>query len=181
MMIAPEPTQPTSFQSNQVANKPNFRDNPDNYKVVLYAEEYVPFFPPAFTVLILPFIAMFRKYHVHIASSSGSVANTKAPSKSSPSSGANYDDDFMLTFGFNSIQKQVKLSDIDTATVIEHINGMRDYGGWGIRKKLTNWRTTGYVSKNGCGIKLKLKNTKTKYVFSCDNPHTVVDIIGKYK
>ena len=122
-----------------------------------YFEEYVP---PFFPVLILAFPVMpfFYKYHVRID-----------------------DENNVLSFGYNtwltSSKKYDISKDIESVEVIDYINGLKEFGGWGIKMKLFTC-ATGYIAKNGPGIKLTTSNKRNVYYFNCDNPQQVCDIIN---
>jgi len=87
-----------------------------------------------------------------------------------------------LSFGFSSgcMQNSVDRSQILEAEEIEHINGFLDWGGYGIRKQLPSW-DTGYIARNGPGVRIKIKKSNGKeaeYTFSCHEPAEVVRILN---
>ena len=145
---------------------------------ILYNEEYMPPFAPVL-VIVFPLMPFFWKYHVRVVKSStdnNNDVNIKATSSNSTS----------LSFGYSSwlSSNTFNLDEIDTVQPISHINGLTEYGGWGIKMKLGNFGTTGYIAKNGPGIKLTATNKKgktKKYVFNCDNPQKVCDLINQHK
>eukprot|EP00977_Amphora_coffeiformis_P006448 scaffold1378_cov160-Amphora_coffeaeformis.AAC.4 len=62
---------------------------------------------------------------------------------------------------------------------IPHIKGVIDWGGYGIRKKLSTWET-GYIARNGPGIRMRFLDSdgKEKYVtFSCFDPEKLVTLL----
>lgn len=77
------------------------------------------------------------------------------------------------------MQNTLDRSVILEAEVIEHINGFLDWGGYGIRKQLPSW-DTGYVARNGPGVRVRVKKPdgkETNYTFSCRDPEAVVTIL----
>lgn len=91
-----------------------------------------------------------------------------------------------LSFGFSSGCMQIT---IDRSTIleverIEHINGFLDWGGYGIRKQLPSW-DTGYIARNGPGVRIKIQKVNGKgayYTFSCHDPDEVFRILnGNWK
>ena len=78
------------------------------------------------------------------------------------------------------MKRIVNRSDIISVEIVEHINGFFDWGGYGIRKQLPSW-DTGYIARNGPGVRLVMKNPKNGkelcYTFSCRQPDEVVPIL----
>jgi len=71
-------------------------------------------------------------------------------------------------------------SHLETVEAIEKISGLWDWGGYGIRKQLPSWET-GYLPKNGSGLRITLKDDKGKeraYTFICDEAERVADILS---
>jgi hypothetical protein len=120
----------------------------------LYEEEY---HPPLLPVLVLafPILPFFWRYHVRVTPK-------------------------YLSFGFNygiTTQKILK-DDIVEVSPIDYVNGLIEWGGWGIRRNLS-WET-GYIAKNGPAIRIvtKTRNNKRKvFVFSCDDPKFVCELL----
>ena len=86
-----------------------------------------------------------------------------------------------LSFGFSSgcMQNTFAREDILEAEEVEHIHGFFDWGGYGIRKQLPSW-DTGYIARNGPGVKIKVKKSNGKeacYTFSCHDPAAVVNLL----
>ena len=129
----------------------------------IFHEEYPPPFRPLL-LLVFPILPIFWTYRVDIA-------------------------DKHLTFGYSYAYKVIeKNSSIITATPIEHVNGLKSWGGWGIRINLSG--EIGYIAKNGRAVRIEVKNKKdnndnadddekTKvYVFSCDEALRVCRILN---
>jgi len=129
----------------------------------LYDEEYHPPFLIAL-VLCPPVAPFFWKYHVRVT-------------------------DTHLEFGYSSrlVHDKVDRTRIINVEVIDYIDGLFDFGGWGYRKNL-QWET-GYIPKNGSGLKLTYKRPPKKNgqvsedpmvsYFLCDNPQEVYDLLTK--
>jgi hypothetical protein len=92
-----------------------------------YEEEYHPPFLPAL-LIVPPFLPLFWNYHVRVSDSKLEVG-------------------YSFPFHFE-IERQF----IRSAEVMDHINGLTQWGGWGYRKNLA-WET-GLIAKNGPGIRL---------------------------
>jgi hypothetical protein len=92
-----------------------------------------------------------------------------------------------LSFGYSwkMARKSVDRSQVSSATAIPHINGLTQWGGWGIRLGLSLTRQTGYIAKNGPGVRITIRNgTKNKesiYVFNCGDPDKVCEILNSTK
>jgi hypothetical protein len=117
-----------------------------------YHEE---FFPPFLPVLVLvPFLLpVFWKYHVDVS------------------------EDF-LDFGYSMVRKSVALSQIQSATPIPDINGLTQWGGWGIRYNLAG--EIGYIVTNGPGVRIRVSNGEQKeqvYVFNCKDPDKICSLL----
>lgn len=117
-----------------------------------YHEE---FFPPFLPVLALvPFLLpVFWTYHVDVTEES-------------------------LDFGYSMVHKSVTLSQIKSSTPILAINGLTQWGGWGIRYNLAG--EIGYIVKNGPGVRITVSNGEEKeqvYVFNCKDPDKVCSLL----
>ena len=123
----------------------------------LYEEEYCPPFLPAL-ILFPPIAPFFWKYHVRVSESTLSLG-------------------YSISF-HNEIDRKL----IQQAEVIEHINGMLQWGGWGYRLSLNLAFETGYISKNGPGIRLTYKTKEGGkdhvIVFNCDDAAKVCQILN---
>jgi len=90
--------------------------------------------------------------------------------------------DTTLSFGYNTSWTclQCERSAINSVEVIPHVDGLWQWGGWGLRKKLFTWET-GYIPKNGPGIRVILKegstDKETPYTFLCDEAEKVAKIL----
>jgi hypothetical protein len=118
---------------------------------VLYEEEYSPPFLPL-TLLLMP---LFWKYHVLVTEKN-------------------------LSFGYSYgiVRKSTPRTHVVAAEPFE-IKPLRHWGGWGIRLRLGKLQT-GYIVQAGIGVKVKLMDPKGKesiYVFSCQKPSKVCDIL----
>lgn len=88
-----------------------------------------------------------------------------------------------LTFGYSFpiVAKTVNRSDVREAIPVESVNGLMEWGGWGIRQRRyqSRWET-GYIPKNGGAVKVVLDDEKGSiYYFSCDSPQQVCDILNE--
>ena len=121
----------------------------------LYQEEYQPPFLPAL-IIAFPILPFFWRYHVRVSRK-------------------------QLSFGYNYgvTAHQVNKSEIVEVSPIDHVNGLLEWGGWGIRKNL-RWET-GYIAKNGSAIRIVTKDassgTKKAFVFNCEDPKTVCELL----
>ena len=117
----------------------------------LYLERYVAPFWPAL-LLAFPILPVFLFYHVRVTKD-------------------------MISFGY-LVSKRVDRSSMKTVEPIEHIRGLKDYGGWGIRFRRG---AIAYICKNGPGIKLTViqGGNDQVYVFNCAEPKTVCDLLLK--
>ena len=81
-----------------------------------------------------------------------------------------------VVFGYSSswTRQSLDRSTIVSAEPIHHINGLLQWGGWGIRKQLGTWET-GYISRNGPGV--CVTTSDKSYVFNCKDPQLVCDIL----
>ena len=126
---------------------------------VLYYEEYKPPFMPLL-VLVFPLLPLFWKYHVRVTADE-------------------------LQFGYSSSlsRKTVARTDVVRAEPIQRVNGLTQYGGWGIKLRLNFSGELGYIAKNGPAVRVILRTacgTKTKtYVFNCAEPQKVCDLLNK--
>ena len=117
----------------------------------LYYESYRPPFLPL--LAILPFLLpLFWRYSVKVTKD-------------------------QVVFGYSSswTRKCVDRSMILSADPIDHVNGLLQWGGWGIRKKLGSWET-GYISTNGPAVRIKTTENKA-FLFNCKEPDLVCDIL----
>jgi hypothetical protein len=125
----------------------------------LYLEQYHPNFLWALA-LAFPVLPLFWNYHVRV---------TKE----------------IVSFGYstNIVAKTVDRSSITSVEPFE-INPLSGWGGWGIRLRRAegSWQT-GYVSQGGSGVKLNTneKGKDSVYVFSCNDPKTVCDLLSPEK
>lgn len=127
----------------------------ESSNTILYEEEYSPPFLPL-TLFLMP---LFWKYHVIIT-------------------------DNFLSFGysFGIVRKTAPRAHVVAAEPFE-INPLRQWGGWGIRLRLTK-PNTGYIAQGGPGAKVTLMDAKGKesvYVFSCKEPNKVCDLLLQQK
>ena len=123
----------------------------------IYHESYPP---PWRTLLVLvfPVLPIFWRYRVNI------TENT-------------------VTFGYSYASTTINRNNIISASPLDNIKGLRSWGGWGIRLNLKG--ETGYIVKNGSGVKMAVK-TKNKegnctpkiYVFSCSEAERVCRILN---
>ena len=149
------PTITNTRNGNSLNSTMTSSDNQDSVSARsdLYFETYNPPFLPLL-ILAFPIMPLFRLYHVRL---------TKQE----------------LSFGYNFgiVSRTVDRSIIQSAEPLEHINGLLQWGGWGIRKNLS-WQT-GYISKNGSGVKLTLneRGKEFVYVFNCEDPEKLCDLL----
>ena len=121
----------------------------------IYHEEYAPPFWPAL-IIVFPILPIFWKYRVDIT-------------------------DTTLQIGYSYAYSKIDRNDILSATPIEYLNGLKQFGGWGIRYNFSG--DTGYIAKNGSAVKIEVKNTKNSnknkvYVFNCENTERVCSILS---
>jgi len=87
-----------------------------------------------------------------------------------------------VSFGYSSScgQANIDRSQILTVEAIERINGLCQWGGWGIRYQLPTWEV-GYLPKNGSGIRMTYTNKddgkEKAYTFICNEAERVVQIL----
>ena len=65
------------------------------------------------------------------------------------------------------------------AEEIERINGFLDWGGYGLRKQLPSF-DTGYIARNGPGVRVKMQKPNgktTNYTFSCHEAAKLVRLL----
>ena len=150
------------------ATTESYRDNdPVN---TIYHEQFAPPWR-ALLVIVFPIVPIFWNYRVVI---------TKQK----------------LTIGYSYCYSDIDRNDILTATPMEHVNGLTEWGGWGLRYNL-KWET-GYIVKNGPAVRIEVrtsskgsdengdadegastKKTKKKvYVFNTDEPGRVCNILN---
>lgn len=129
----------------------------------LYKEEYKPPFL-AVLVVVFPIMPLFWRYKVEVTDDS-------------------------LTFGYSThlTSKTTPRSQIKEAAPLEHVNGLTQWGGWGIRLGRSGW---GYISKNGGAVQVTLVDdskdkdkspVESTYVFSCENPTKVCELLNAGK
>lgn len=90
-----------------------------------------------------------------------------------------------ISFGyyFWLFTKTVDRSKIAEALPLYDVKGLREWGGWGIRfhHHEGHWET-GYIAKNGGGVKIKIHDPATNkdsfYVFTCNEPKKVSEILN---
>jgi hypothetical protein len=131
----------------------------------IYNEAYPPPWRPLL-ILVFPILPIFWNYRVHITDST-------------------------LTFGYSYASATINLVDIISAYPIDHVNGLRSWGGWGIRFNMSGEK--GYICKNGRAVKIAVKTKDHKkggggkkckpkiYVFSCDEAERVCRILNDDK
>ena len=91
-----------------------------------------------------------------------------------------------LTVGYSYCYSDIDRNDILRATPIEHVNGLKEWGGWGLRYNL-RWET-GYIVKNGPAVRIEIRKRgnsaagsstdKKVYVFNTDDPKKVCDLLN---
>lgn len=131
-----------------------------------YHEEYKPSWLIALA-LLPPILPLFWKYHVDV-------------------------DDDKLSFGYSTYwtSKTVSRNNEETEIVAEpvDIHPIKQWGGWGIRLRLGPYQI-GYIASGGSGVLIKIKHTnassgvseESQYVFSCQYPETVCQILNNNK
>ncbi|KAL7492756.1 hypothetical protein ACHAWT_001769 [Skeletonema menzelii] len=125
---------------------------------IIYHENYPPPWRPLL-ILVFPLLPIFWTYQITITDTS-------------------------LTFGYTYASTTIRLNDITSATPIDHVNRLANWGGWGIRFNLRG--ETGYICKNGSAVKIVVKmNDKNGgerapkiYVFNCDDALRVCHILN---
>lgn len=125
---------------------------------IIYHENYPPPWRPLL-ILVFPLLPIFWTYQITIT-------------------------DTTISFGYSYAAKTIDLSDITSATTIDHVNGLRNWGGWGIRFNLSG--ETGYICKNGSAVKIAVKvldknggeKEQKIYVFNCDEASRVCHILN---
>jgi hypothetical protein len=150
--------------------------NPNDNKMEdceVYSETYKPPFL-ALLVIVFPIMPLFWSYSVRVTKDH-------------------------LTFGYSNpiVAKTVERSDVREAIPIATVNGLWEWGGWGIRYRkapppppaaivqekdeqtnLSSWET-GYIVTNGGAVKVILNDDKKSiYYFSCNNPQHVCEILN---
>ena len=114
-----------------------------------YEEEYTPPFLVAL-ILFPPIAPFFWKYRVAV-------------------------DNKAISVGYSYyFHQEIDRSKIVSAEEIEHISGLTEWGGWGYRLNLQG--ETGYITKNGTGIRLVYKKDEAKesvMVFNCEEAEKV--------
>ena len=119
-----------------------------------YEEEYRPPFLVAL-ILLPPIAPFFWKYHCAV-------------------------NDKELSVGYSHyFHQKIDRSAIVNSEVVNHINGLTQWGGWGYRLNLRG--ETGYITKNGTGIRLVYKTEDEKehiVVFNCEDAEKVSKILN---
>jgi hypothetical protein len=134
------------------ANEPLLTD--DSNPRALYHEEYKPPFLPA--LMILPFLLpFFWKYSVTCT------------------------DDERVAFGYSTsyTRQELHRSGIVQVSPIDHINGLTEWGGWGIRMNLRG--EIGYIVTNGPAVRVEMTGESggKTYVFNCKEPQKLCDLL----
>jgi hypothetical protein len=142
-------------------------DDIGNEDRTLYLETYKPPFL-ALLVIVFPIIPLFWSYSVKV---------TK--------------DHLTIGYSYPVVAKAIDRSSLQEAIPVETVNGLMEWGGWGIRlrpshvqakeeqKNKSRWET-GYIAKNGGAVKVVLNDEKESiYYFSCDSPQEVCDILNE--
>ena len=149
--------------SSASAGNESFSDN-DPVSTRLYHEQFAPPWRILLAV-VFPIAPIFWNYRVDI---------TKQK----------------LTMGYSYCYSDIDRNDILSATPIDHVNGLKEWGGWGLRYNL-KWET-GYIVKNGPAVRIEVRKkasggdsasdddtTNAKvYVFNTDEPKKVCDILN---
>jgi len=97
-----------------------------------------------------------------------------------------------LTIGYSYCYSDIDRGDILRATPIDQVNGLTEWGGWGLRYNL-KWEI-GYIVKNGPAVRIEVRSSKGSddngdagenasmkrkvYVFNTDQPQRVCDILN---
>ncbi len=88
--------------------------------------------------------------------------------------------DDTISFGYSCDcgQRTIDLANVKTAEVVEHINGLCEWGGYGIRWQLPSMEV-GYIARNGPGVRLTfMENGKEKAAtFSCFDHEKLVSML----
>ena len=127
-----------------------------NEEVPRYEDVYMPWF--VWTLVLAPcFIPCVKQYHVRL---------TKEGT---------------LSFGYSAgcMQKEVKVSQILTVEVIDKIDPLCEWGGYGVKKELPTWET-GYISKKGPGMRISIDEgtgTEKWYTFCCEDPGRLAKLL----
>lgn len=142
----------------------------------LYLETYMPPFLPVL-VFVFPIMPLFWSYTVEVTR-----------------------DHLSFGYSYPIVSKTTERSAIREAIPIEYVNGLTQWGGWGIRmrpassarsvggdeEKRSGWWEIGYIAKNGGAVKVTLlgddangSSASSTYYFSCDNPQKVCDILNQ--
>jgi hypothetical protein len=87
-----------------------------------------------------------------------------------------------LKFGYKAecAAMIIDRTQITSVESIDKIHGLCDWGGYGIRKQLPSW-DTGYIPKNGSGIRVTFKDARGEekaYTFICDEAEKVAAILS---
>ena len=123
---------------------------------IYYQEAYPPPFRPLL-ILVFPILPIFWTYRMNIT-------------------------DTTITFGYSYLSTTINRNDIISASRVDDIK--QGWGGWGIRLNLKC--ETGYIVKNGSGVKIAVKTKTTNkegnctpkiYVFSCNEAERVCRIL----
>lgn len=83
------------------------------------------------------------------------------------------------SFGFSWLKKKFDVDQVREVEPVENIRGLREWGGWGLRKNL-RWET-GFIARNGPGARVVLEKKNggsgEVYVFNCEDPATVCSLL----
>jgi hypothetical protein len=135
---------------------------------VLYSETYHPPFLPLLA-LVFPIMPLFWTYHVLVTKDTLSFGYSSRLTMRTVNLRPHDGDAAAGDSGDEVIESAVPL----------HVNGLTSFGGWGIRLNLNG--DVGYIPKNGPAVKIILKkkndNKRSTYVFNCEDPHKVCDLL----
>jgi hypothetical protein len=138
----------------------NSSEGDDHNSSSLYYETYKPPFLPVL-ILVFPIMPLFWSYSVNV---------TK--------------EDITFGYSYPLVAKTIKRTQIKDAVPLSNVNGLTQWGGWGIRMRYggsqQGWEYA-YLPKNGDAVKLIVHNEENGkdsiYVFSCNEPKRVADIL----
>jgi hypothetical protein len=75
------------------------------------------------------------------------------------------------------MQISIDRAQILEAEEIEYVNGLCEWGGYGIRKQIPSW-DTGYIARDGPAVRIRIQRStngkEANYIFSCHDPTEVV-------
>jgi len=90
--------------------------------------------------------------------------------------------------GYSHAYSEIDRNDIVGAAHIEHVNGLTQWGGWGIRYNLRG--EMGYIVRNGPAVRIEIRKGKENegedcsrkvYVFNCEDAERVCEILNEAK